>query len=541
MNLLIGALLIAVWAFIVMVDAVGPKILLAVLPLFGGFITGIILGDPTTGLLIGAYMQLVSLGLIPIGGSVPPDMTSATLFFTAVAILQGMEVVVPGGVTEAGAALFGFALAVAFIGQQLDILARTVNISLIHAAERKIEEGDIKAIERLHFLGFIPWGLSRAVPTFFAVWLGGEYIKEFVSFMEKYAGWVLTGLAGMATILPAVGLAILLSFLPFHREPIYFGVGFTVSLLTLAALYGVQITGFDWLALLITSIIGSLVAWLRVRGKYKAEEEVSARPTFKPLLDNITINSIFLRFLTFEASWNYERMQALGYLYTILPGLKKIYKDESELRKAMKRHLEFFNCNPIITSIIIGSNLALEEQTQGKDEDTIRNFKAAMMGPMAGIGDALFYFLIAGMILLYASTLAFHNVVMLAPIIGLVLFDAITLGFRYWGLKASYKRGLTMLQTIGARFKRLREGAEVLGLIVIGAFIPVIVKISTPLFPITTAVGILFSGILAVPIFFLAYYLLRKGFSPIRMLFVLMAVGFVLGALGLIGLGIGGM
>ncbi len=542
MDLLTGALLVAIWAFIAMVDAVGPKVLLGILPLFGGFITGIILGDPTTGLLVGAYMQLISLGLIPIGGSVPPDMTSATFFFTAVAILQGIEVVVPGGVTETGAALFGFALAVAFIGQQLDILTRTVNISLIHAAERKIEEGDLKAVGRFHLLGFIPWGLSRAIPTFFAVWLGGEYIEEFVIFMEKYAGWVLTGLAGMATILPAVGLAILLSFLPFRKKPIYFAIGFIVSLLTLVALYGVQIAGFDWIALLITSIIGVFVAWLRVRGKYETKEEAGVlTSTYKPLLDNKTLNNVFLRFLTFEASWNYERMQALGYLYTILPGLKKIYKDENDLKKAMKRHLEFFNCNPIITSVILGANLALEEQIQGKDEDTLRNFKAAMMGPMAGIGDALFYFLIAGMILLYASTLAYHNVVMLAPIIGLVLFDAITLGFRYWGLKTGYKRGLTMLQTMGAKFQRLREGAELLGLVVIGAFIPVIVKISTPLFPITTAIGILFSGILSLPIFFLAYHLIRKGYSPIRTLLILMAVGFVLGALGLIGLGLGGI
>ncbi|RLF04019.1 MAG: hypothetical protein DRJ60_07705, partial [Thermoprotei archaeon] len=74
MDLLTGALLVAIWAFIAMIDAVGPKVLLGILPLFGGLITGVILGDPTTGLLIGAYMQLVSLGLIPIGGSVPPDM-----------------------------------------------------------------------------------------------------------------------------------------------------------------------------------------------------------------------------------------------------------------------------------------------------------------------------------------------------------------------------------------------------------------------------------------------------------------------------------
>ena len=48
-------------------------------------------------------------------------------------------------------------------------------------------------------------------------------------------------------------------------------------------------------------------------------------------LEKKTINKVFWRSFMYGASWNYERMQNLGFLYTILPTLKKIYKDKKEL------------------------------------------------------------------------------------------------------------------------------------------------------------------------------------------------------------------
>ena len=65
----------------------------------------------------------------------------------------------------------------------------------------------------------------------------------------------------------------------------------------------------------------------------------------------------------YGASWNYERMQNLGFLYTILPTLKKIYKDKKEdMSVAMSRHLEFFNTHPTAAPFILGVTSALEDQ-----------------------------------------------------------------------------------------------------------------------------------------------------------------------------------
>ncbi|MDO5091361.1 MAG: PTS system mannose/fructose/sorbose family transporter subunit IID, partial [Cardiobacteriaceae bacterium] len=67
------------------------------------------------------------------------------------------------------------------------------------------------------------------------------------------------------------------------------------------------------------------------------------------------------RSLFLQASFNYERMQANGWLYTILPALRKIHKNENDLKKSMSMHLEFFNTHPFLVTFISGLVLAMEE------------------------------------------------------------------------------------------------------------------------------------------------------------------------------------
>ena len=66
---------------------------------------------------------------------------------------------------------------------------------------------------------------------------------------------------------------------------------------------------------------------------------------------------------TFQLGWNYERMQASGYLYMILPQLRKMYGDGTpELKEMMKVHTQFFNTSPFFHTIIAGFDLAMEEK-----------------------------------------------------------------------------------------------------------------------------------------------------------------------------------
>ena len=107
-------------------------------------------------------------------------------------------------------------------------------------------------------------------------------------------------------------------------------------------------------------------------------------------LDQKTLNAMVWRSLNLQASFNYERMQAAGWLWGILPGLQKIHTNKEDLSLSMEHNLEFFNTHPFLVTFVMGIVLSLEQQKA--DINTIRAVRVAAMGPLGGIGDALFWF-----------------------------------------------------------------------------------------------------------------------------------------------------
>ena len=93
---------------------------------------------------------------------------------------------------------------------------------------------------------------------------------------------------------------------------------------------------------------------------------------------------------TFQLGWNYERMQASGYLYMLLPQLRKMYGDGTpELKEMMKLHTQFFNTSPFFHTIITGFDLALEEKDGVNSKDAVNGIKTGLMGPFAPLGDSI--------------------------------------------------------------------------------------------------------------------------------------------------------
>lgn len=89
-----------------------------------------------------------------------------------------------------------------------------------------------------------------------------------------------------------------------------------------------------------------------------------------------------------QLSWNYEKMMAPGYFYTVLPFLKRFYQDD-ELVDMMKMHSQFFNTNAFTGPFIIGMDLAIEEHQGYKAKETVAGIKTGLMGPLAGVGDTI--------------------------------------------------------------------------------------------------------------------------------------------------------
>ena len=118
--------------------------------------------------------------------------------------------------------------------------------------------------------------------------------------------------------------------------------------------------------------------------------------------------SVWLRSTFLQGSWNYERMQNGGWVFAMIPAIKKLYTTKEDRAAALERHLEFFNTHPYVASPVLGVTLALEEERANGmpiDDVTIQGVKVGMMGPLAGIGDPVFWFTVRPILgcLLYTS------------------------------------------------------------------------------------------------------------------------------------------
>ena len=101
----------------------------------------------------------------------------------------------------------------------------------------------------------------------------------------------------------------------------------------------------------------------------------------------------FWRSLFLQAAWNRRGMQNLGFAYAIDPALRAIYPDLGLRREALGRHLGFFNCHPYTAAAILGGAIHHEEKVAAEVElaGTPLAYKATLQGPLAAIGDGVFW------------------------------------------------------------------------------------------------------------------------------------------------------
>ncbi|HEM2750385.1 TPA: PTS mannose/fructose/sorbose/N-acetylgalactosamine transporter subunit IIC [Streptococcus suis] len=196
-------------------------------PVFAGFISGLIMGDMATGLAIGASLQLMVLGVGTFGGASRIDATSGAVLATAFSVSQGIDPEL---------AVSTIAVPVAALLVYTDIAGRFSTTFFAHRVDAAIERFDYAGIERNYLLGAIPWALSRALPVFLALAFGGSFVEAMVNTIEQYK-WIAAGLTLAARMLPGLGFAILLHYLPLKRNLHYLAVGFALTAM-LTVLYG---------------------------------------------------------------------------------------------------------------------------------------------------------------------------------------------------------------------------------------------------------------------------------------------------------------
>lgn len=255
-------------------------------------------------------------------------------------------------------------------------------------------------------------------------------------------------------------------------------------------------------------------------------------------LTNKDLNRMVWRSLFLQGSFNYERMQAGGWLFSILPGLKKIHTNKDDLSASMKHNLEFFNTHPFLITFVMGIVLSFEQKKA--DIQTIRAMRVAAMGPLGGIGDAIFWFTLLPIAAGIGANLSLSGSIM-GPIIFLILFNVVQFALRFGLMHWSYKVGLEGVKTVTKYAKEFTRSATILGVIVVGALIASYVGV-----PITAeipngesviVVQEILDGImpclLPLGLTFGLYGLVKRGVSPLVNIAILVVLGLFGAFIGL--------
>lgn len=274
-----------------------------------------------------------------------------------------------------------------------------------------------------------------------------------------------------------------------------------------------------------------------------SDKVVNNQPNSENKITKKELKRIFFRwFLAGQVGWNYERMQGLCYCYSIMPVLRKLYKKEEELKKAVKRHLQFFNTEPDMAHFILGANAAIEEREGTDGEEASTAIKTGLMGPFAGVGDTIFGVIIPTVILSIGANMALNG-----SSVGVwiwLIWAFVRFWFRWKFTEIGYVQGTKLITTMSDRIQSLTEAASILGLTVIGALIPTVVTPKVPFvfqsgevtLEVQQALDQIMPALIPVILVAFVYWLLGKEkMTSTKAIWILLTASIILGGLGVLG------
>ncbi|MCT1905235.1 PTS sugar transporter subunit IIC [Oceanobacillus sojae] len=221
--------LVILYGFLINWDKEGPKLGISH-PVVAGFLTGLIMGDIATGLYIGGTLQLMTLGITSFGGASVPDYQTAALIGTYLAISSQLDAAL--GIT--------LAIPVAMLIVQLDILKWSTNIFFQQRAEKYVMKKDYRKLEIMQYLATINTSLVSGLPVLLTVILGPTLVGSFIDYVPE---WITGGLQVAGGLLPAVGIGMLLNYLPTKDYVAYLVIGFVLAVYFNIPILGISLLG----------------------------------------------------------------------------------------------------------------------------------------------------------------------------------------------------------------------------------------------------------------------------------------------------------
>ena len=261
----------------------------------------------------------------------------------------------------------------------------------------------------------------------------------------------------------------------------------------------------------------------------------------------------YIRSTFLLGSFNFERMQSIGFAVSMIPAIKRFYTKKEDQAEALTRHLEFFNTQPWVASSIMGVTAAMErEKAAGKDIDEAANTngKVGLRGPLAGVGDPIFWGTARIVLAALGASLAVTGNI-LGPLLFFFGMTAIRWATRWYGFKYGYEKGTQIVTEAGGNtLQKITQGASVMGLFVMGALVYRWTSVNIPL-PLTSyknqagamvdvtvqsVLNDLLPGLASLGLCFLCMWLLKKKINAIWLIFALFGVGILGSYLGFLAL-----
>ena len=265
----------------------------------------------------------------------------------------------------------------------------------------------------------------------------------------------------------------------------------------------------------------------------------SFRPEYKGKVNKKDLQKLFWRSIPMEHSWNYERMDNVGFAWALMPILKKLYPNKEDYKKALQRHLTLYNMTPYIDTFPMAIAAAMEE-TNSKDPnfntDSIQDVKTALMGPLSGIGDAFFWGTLRILATGIGTALALKGSI-LGPILFFLVFNVPVMLARYYGTFLGYGLGTNVIGSIqnSGIMDTVTKYASLVGMMVVGAMTMDMTTIK-----LTTKIGLgkssqtlqsllngIFPGIVTLALFGLMYWMLKKKWNPLLIMLLILVVSIV--------------
>lgn len=275
------------------------------------------------------------------------------------------------------------------------------------------------------------------------------------------------------------------------------------------------------------------------------------------------LRSMYMRSTFLLGSFNFERMQAIGFCVTMIPAIKRLYSKKEDQAAALKRHLEFFNTQPWIGSAIMGVTAAMEEERANGaaiDDGAINGVKVGLMGPLAGVGDPIYWGTARIILAALGASLAIGDGVVgaghsggniLGPLLFFIGINLVRILTRWYGMNYGYQKGTKIVQEMeGGQLQRLTTIASVLGLFVMGGLVARWASLNIPYEiarytndageeVVTTVQSILnqlLPGLVPLLLTLLCMTLLKRKVNAIFIIFAMFILGIIGRYLGILSL-----